>query len=72
MIILSAIVAHTAWHWMIERLDVLQQFPWPTFTLADAVGGLRWLFVAVAISAVLWGISLAARRWMEPVPEERH
>ena len=72
VIILSAIVAHQAWHWMMERLGVLQQFPWPKFTLADAAGGLRWLFVAVAISAVLWGISLAARRWMEPAPEERH
>jgi hypothetical protein len=70
VIILSVIVAHQAWHWMIERLGVLQQFPWPKFTLADAAGALRWLFVAVAIAAVLWGISLAARRWMEPAREE--
>jgi hypothetical protein len=70
VIILSAIIAHQAWHWMIERLGVLQQFPWPAFTLADAVSGLRWLFLAVAIAAVLWGISLAARRWMEPAAQE--
>jgi hypothetical protein len=25
-IILSAIVAHTAWHWMLERWDVLRKF----------------------------------------------
>ena len=63
-IILSALVAHQAWHWMIERLGVLRQFPWPEFTLADAVSGLRWLFAAVAIAALLWLVSLAVRRWM--------
>src|SRR5260370_32821268 len=28
-IVLSALVAHTAWHWMLERGDRLSQFPWP-------------------------------------------
>ena len=64
VIILSAIIAHQAWHWMIERLGVLQQFPWPVFTLADAASALRWLFAVVAVAALLWLVSLAARRWM--------
>ena len=67
VIILSAIVGHQAWHWMIERLGVLQQFPWPTFTLGDAVSGLRWAFAVVALAALLWLVSLAAHRW---VPDE--
>jgi hypothetical protein len=72
VIILSAIVAHQAWHWMIERLGVLAQFPWPEFSLADAVSGLRWLFAAGAIAAVLWLVSLAARRWVpDELPELR-
>ncbi len=29
MIILSAIVADTGWHWMLDRADVLWQTPWP-------------------------------------------
>ena len=33
-IILSALVAHTAWHWMTERGAQLLQFPWPA---VDAV-----------------------------------
>ena len=35
-IILSALVAHTAWHWMIDRWDVLSQFrfEWPVFNAA--------------------------------------
>jgi hypothetical protein len=64
VIILSAIVAHQAWHWMIERLGVLAQFPRPEFTLADAVSGLRWLFAVGAVAAALWLVSMAARRWM--------
>src|SRR4029453_17220261 len=40
-IILSAIVAHTAWHWMTDRYAVLQQFPWPEITAADAASGIR-------------------------------
>jgi hypothetical protein len=64
VIILSAIIAHQAWHWMIERLGVLQQFPWPEFTLADVLSGLRWPIAAVAMVALLWLASHAMRRWM--------
>jgi len=64
VIILSAIIAHQAWHWMIERLGVLQQFPWPAFTLADVMSGLRWPLAVAAAASLLWLVSLAARRWM--------
>jgi len=37
-IILSALVAHTGWHWMIERWERLRQFGWPAFSSANA----RW------------------------------
>src|SRR6266571_4608659 len=53
-IILSVIVGHTAWHWMIERFDVLRQFPWPTVTVADLASALRWLILIVAIAAAAW------------------
>src|SRR5205807_9349302 len=35
-IILSALVAHTAWHWMTDRAGVLRQyhFSWPAFDAA--------------------------------------
>jgi uncharacterized membrane protein YwaF len=65
VVILSVTVAHQAWHWMIERLAVLQQFPWPAITMAGVVSGLHWLFAAVAIAALLWLVSLAAQRWLE-------
>ena len=38
-IILSALVAHTAWHWLVERWAVLARFQWqwPDFDVASAV-----------------------------------
>jgi HupE / UreJ protein len=50
-IILSAIVAHTAWHWMTERYAVLQQFPWPEITAADAASAIRWLMLLIVLAA---------------------
>jgi hypothetical protein len=59
-IILSAIVGHTAWHWMGDRFEVLQQFPWPTITMAGLASALRWVIVLVLIAAGLWLVSLIA------------
>ncbi len=60
-IILSALVAHTAWHWMIERGERLARFPRPTLDLLLMLGLTRWLLGAVAIAATTW-LVLALRR----------
>jgi hypothetical protein len=74
-IILSALVAHTAWHWMIDRGSVLKQFPfqWPELSLPVMVTALRWLMALVFLAGVLWLISLAVRRWQgqTEAPEEQ-
>jgi HupE / UreJ protein len=59
-IILSALVAHTAWHWMTERWGILRQFrfEWPAFDLAFWAIALRLAMVAVAIAAVIWLVRL--------------
>jgi hypothetical protein len=56
-IILSALVAHTAWHWMTERFGMLRQYPFPELTLADAAGGIRWLMALVAVGGLAWLLS---------------
>src|SRR5262245_20474750 len=53
-IILSALVAHTAWHWTGERLDRLRQFAWPALDAAILASALRWAMVAVAAAGILW------------------
>lgn len=72
-IILSALVAHTAWHWMIDRGAELTQFSfqWPELTLPVLVTGLRWLMAIVFLAGMLWLISLAMRRWQTEAPKER-
>ena len=55
-IVLSALVAHTGWHWMTERGSRLgqYQFAWPVFDLAFLDLLLRWAIVAVGVAAVAW------------------
>jgi hydrogenase/urease accessory protein HupE len=42
-IILSAIVAHTGWHWMIERGEVLRRVDWPRLDSAALATLARWI-----------------------------
>lgn len=53
-IILSALVAHTAWHWTTERGAQLLQFPWPAADAALFSGVVRWAMAIVAIAAAIW------------------
>jgi Na+-transporting NADH:ubiquinone oxidoreductase subunit NqrE len=69
-IILSALVADTAWHWMLARFEVLRQFPWPTITAAGLASGLRWLMVVVAIAATVWLVALVTQRAAKPAEGE--
>jgi hypothetical protein len=70
-IILSAIVAHTGWHWMIERADKLRQYGWPKITAAQLATGMRWLMILVVIAAAIWLLNLLRkRRASEPVATE--
>jgi hypothetical protein len=55
-IILSAIVAHTAWHWMLERYQVLSlyQIRWPALEAAPLAKALRLLMLIVIAAGVVW------------------
>ncbi len=54
IIVLSAIVAHVAWHWMMERGAVLWQTPWPQVTARGMMTLARWvLALGVAIAAAI-------------------
>ena len=67
-IILSALVAHTAWHWMVDRVRVLReyQFTWPAFDLALIASVLRGLMVLLLLGGALWILSLLVRRLTVP------
>jgi hypothetical protein len=63
-IILSTIVAHTAWHWMTDRYETLRQFQfvWPALTASFMLWVVRWLIVIVVMAGILWLISLRTNR----------
>jgi hypothetical protein len=55
-IILSALVTHTAWHWMTERATVLSQyrFQWPVLNVGLLALAMRWMMVLVILAGMFW------------------
>lgn len=62
-IILSALVAHTAWHWLIDRGTQLRQFrfEWPELNAALLAAAMRWMMVIVALAGALWLVRILLR-----------
>ena len=54
IIILSALVVHTAWHWMLERGEVLARFPLPTLDAALLASAMRGLIAMLILAAGVW------------------
>ena len=67
-ILLSALVAHTAWHWMLERGGALREYDlrWPTLDVAFAIGAMRWAMLLLIVAGIAWGLSLLIGRLMPP------
>jgi hypothetical protein len=57
-IVLSAILAHTGWHWMTERGGALMQYDFalPVLDLALAATLLRWLMLALIVAGAAWAL----------------
>jgi hypothetical protein len=68
-IILSALVAHTGWHWMTDRGTQLMayNFEWPVIDALFWAALVRWIMLGVFVAGVAWGISglLGERRTAE-------
>jgi hypothetical protein len=58
-------VAHTAWHWLLERGALLMQYrlELPAFDAAFMAGLARGLAAIVATGVIGWGAHALARRW---------
>jgi hypothetical protein len=55
-IILSTLVGHTAWHWLMDRADKLRQFQfeWPALTATFMLTVVRWGIVIVLLAGLVW------------------
>ena len=69
-IILSALVAHTAWHWMLERGATLRgyAFEWPAMDAALGAAMLRLAILILAGTAVIWAARPVVARLLGSAP----
>lgn len=63
-IIASALIAHTAWHWMLDRGAVLAQyrFHWPAIDASFALSVMRLLMLVLIVVGLGWLMSAGVRR----------
>ena len=56
VIVLSSLVAHTGWHWMLERYEALRQFRFerPALDLFLLAGALRWAMLLLVGGALAY------------------
>jgi hypothetical protein len=66
IIVLSAIAAHAAWHWMVDRTTLFWQLPWPQMTAASFYHLMQWTFVVLIAAGVYM---LAADRMAKRRPQ---
>ena len=61
-VLLSALVAHTGWHWMSERANTLAQFDLslqpPQWNLSLVANVLQWGALVLVIAGLLWLMSI--------------
>lgn len=71
IILLSALVAHEAWHWMMERYASFSAYPlqWPELDAAFLVGLMQWLSLLLAAAGVFWVMYEAFRRYFSGTHE---
>lgn len=71
-ILLSALLAHSAWHWMIERGVTLNlyQIQMPVFDSLFWAAAMRWGMMFIVIIVALWGMYELFRKFalIEPLP----
>jgi hypothetical protein len=61
-IVLSLVIGHTAWHWLLERGERLGRFPWPSLDAAAMAGAIRWLMALLILAALGWLVREAIQR----------
>lgn len=60
-LVISALVVHTGWHWMLERGDVLRQYSWPTLGAGEWARVVVVLMAALVVAACVWMARVAGR-----------
>jgi hypothetical protein len=65
VIILSALVAHTGWHWMLDRGEQLSKYSFPKLDAAFFASLMRGMMAALILAGTVWLVSGLVRRFIE-------
>ena len=57
-IYLSALITHSAWHWMSERAEQLRQFSWPALDASLLASLMRIAMLGVLFAGLVWLVSI--------------
>ena len=70
-ILLSALAAHTAWHWLTERGEQLLKYSWqwPTFDAAFFAASMRWTMLLMASGGVMWLLNKLFKHFASQSPQ---
>lgn len=65
VIVLSALIMHTSWHWMTERGSAFLAYDltMPVIDLAFAASLMRWGMLALIVAGAAWGLREGVRWW---------
>lgn len=66
-LVLSVLIGHTAWHWLVERWQAfsLYELSMPPLDAAFAVGLMRWTMLVLIAVLVVWLLRVPFERWAE-------
>ncbi len=65
VIIMSALIAHVAWHWMIERGEQLAKFPFPKIDAAFLASAMRGLMAMMILALAVLLANSWLKRWIQ-------
>ena len=65
IIVFSALIAHSSWHWLTARLATLWEFQFqlPAFDLLLLANATRWLMLVIILGSALWLLRGFVERW---------
>jgi hypothetical protein len=70
ILLLSALIAHTAWHWMVERWVVFDAYRivMPALDTQLLSAGMRWLMLMLSAALIVWLLRPVFERWASASP----
>ena len=66
IILFSAVLAHSGWHWMSDRAAQLfaYNFQWPAFNALFLAALFRWSMLLVVVASIVWLLMLIYNRYL--------